>query len=113
MEIDFKAERAARIAQTQAADEARAVDRTQWRPVRASGMRECHICTLTFRADKSGERPCVAHWDETLRRPSMRTGWCPGGIAPTMQQEAARRHGDRRSVRAVSAGLPTLGKRGN
>lgn len=49
-----------------------------WKPVRADGKRECPECTNSYRHDKSGEYPCVAHFDYSTN-PHR---WCPGGRPP-------------------------------
>lgn len=76
-------------------------DPALWKPVRANGTRECLKCTLTFKVDRTGKYATVAHWVE-------RGGWCRAGRPPTELQRATRKK--KRSVRAVSGGLPTLGK---
>lgn len=49
-----------------------------WKPIRKDGKRECPVCTISHRADKSGAHAVVAHFDYgTIPR-----RWCPGGAAP-------------------------------
>lgn len=73
----------------------------RWSRVRPDGKRSCPECGNHYRA-LLVEAACVAHFDYATRR------WCPGGKAPTAAQKAGRKR--KRSVRATSGGLPSLGK---
>lgn len=73
----------------------------RWYRIRADGTRGCPECGVAYRALRR-DAAVVAHFDYGRRR------WCPGGKPPTPAQKAARKK--KRSIRAASAGLPTLGR---
>jgi hypothetical protein len=67
------------------------------------GKMVCPRCDALVARSQASSTRLVAH-----KRPSGH--WCKGGAEPTAKQRAKTQK--RRSVRTVSGGLPSLGKRG-